>query len=997
MSDKTGFEGKAKLRREKRESKRERNFHGGSLEDYDNSMETTLSSGATQPIKLEKLTQTPAKLIPLENGDVSTDLIVDSGTTQKIEVQKKEDIEKETISPAFIEQTVALVFSSQEVKKIIKEITKVNITPVGNTISILIDATVQNEKEDNISLKLNLKNSVNGSLEIISGIPTSSLSKKEIPRFKKELDLEIKKIPEIMESELEKKHGKVEKMEIKNGRLKVIFGHREFSDFIPKQTPTPETQPKPVYELRTLQTGRLNTLPESGLRTLPKSEILPPQVTPEEKVVEKEYKKLPEEDKEKIGWGIGVIGLRIERKKNIWLAKTLGWTLKKLEIDNKGTTGRFVKELANSFTREAKNAEQKAKEATSGRAKHTLSKIAGWGNLVKYGRLLADATGMTVGAANRLAMMGSMAFTKIAEAGKEARFKNEEVLEKTRIQDVEKAYDEAMRIYERAIAKTGGNKEDGSTISTEALKNAYLMEMPKDLHERLKIPSTANSFIQEIIKGDLAGAIARLNIKIEKIEGNKKLSLEQKTRKVEALLLTQRKNLEDYDRIITQYGTVDGLALTGYYAQKAGKAAVATMQVQTLILSAEKLWGTVSEILSKSHEVHEIIPSSGGKILDTAHQAPAGVANKTVENFNFKLNPDAVVHKSEGIETVLRRQIEHDSEFAKSLGWKEGMDIHKFSGGAAHKMAIDYGYVDKTTGEQIFVREAGVAYQIDPKSGKIFEVGTDGKITEQHVKGDVFEQDIEKYEYKSLNEHHKTINHNEITSQNVTPEQHLSSESEVNQNPVASRKSFIELEKEMQRENHSKSIFKPEDDQSNSNTAEELKTKIVEKINKAGSQNIIRTGQEMNTGSDYERMLNSGGYSVIRHHEDIFPDLSHSDNVILERQPDFADNNFNLKGNDLMRAYDTHEHNIKALFQNHDKVENWEDMKRWNTDVFLNENSSYQNEPIAVYIKHLREVTGLKPKKGFLWISPEKTESYIARALQKAAQIGKLSQLKIQE
>src|SRR3989344_5686276 len=55
--------------------------------------------------------------------------------------------------------------------------------------------------------------------------------------------------------------------------------------------------------------------------------------------------------------------------------------------------------------------------------------------------------------------------------------------------------------------------------------------------------------------------------------------------------------MKDYDRIISQYGTVDALAMAGYYAQTAGKTVVRAVTVETLILSAEKvissLWNTL--------------------------------------------------------------------------------------------------------------------------------------------------------------------------------------------------------------------------------------------------------------------------------------------------------------------------------------------------------------------------------------------------------------------
>jgi hypothetical protein len=60
---------------------------------------------------------------------------------------------------------------------------------------------------------------------------------------------------------------------------------------------------------------------------------------------------------------------------------------------------------------------------------------------------------------------------------------------------------------------------------------------------------------------------------------------------------------------------------------------------------------------------------------------------------------------------------------------------------------------------------------------------------------------------------------------------------------------------------------------------------------------------------------------------------------------------------------------------------------------------AWENNPTRVPImKHLHkliEVTGLKPKTGFLGLKPENTEHYIIRALEKAAKDGTLDKLKV--
>src|SRR3989344_3865337 len=331
---------------------------------------------------------------------------------------------------------------------------------------------------------------------------------------------------------------------------------------------------------------------EETIDIIPQSEKTPVLETPEEKEVKKEIENFSSEEKEKLGWGLATIEFKVKKAKNDFFATILNPTTK-TNIDKKGTLGRFLNELYTGFKRDSENAEKKAREVMNKEKKHRFANVGFLaGNVLKYGRTIADLTGKSVASPLRYVMMAGMTTARVAEAGKEARLKNEEVIEKTRIQDVELAAEEAWRIYNNAEAKTGkGN------VSVEVLKNIYLSEMPKDLQKRLEIPSTANKVIQRIVKRDVEGAVSRLNKKLDNIDNDSKLSTEQKEAKKQKLINKWKKSLVDYDRIITQYGTVDGLAMAGRYAQTAGKAIVAAVMAETIVLSVEKIWGVLSSAI----------------------------------------------------------------------------------------------------------------------------------------------------------------------------------------------------------------------------------------------------------------------------------------------------------------------------------------------------------------------------------------------------------------
>jgi hypothetical protein len=352
-----------------------------------------------------------------------------------------------------------------------------------------------------------------------------------------------------------------------------------------------------------------------------------------------EAKKFSETDKEKISWGVGTIGFKVEKMKNdLW-----GKGFNKLTniIGEDRTVGKFCKEMRDSFVRDGQEAIKKANNPSAFNASELLGVHVGGttkkmvsnvglfvGNIAKYGRMVADATGASIANPFRYVMMGGMVTARAAEAGKEVRLNSEEVLDKTRIQDVYDAEEEAYAIYKAAKAKA--QKAGDEDVSAEALKNAYLMEMPKNIMERLKNTDAASGFIQDILKKDIETGLYRLDDKVYEIEIDSKLSETEKESAIEHLILKQRKKLEDYDRMVTQYGTVDEIAMSLRYAQKLGKAIVAGMQIETAVVSVEKLWGALSHLLS-SHGAAVIIPSTHPSSHSEEHVITSAKINSGID------------------------------------------------------------------------------------------------------------------------------------------------------------------------------------------------------------------------------------------------------------------------------------------------------------------------------------------------------------------------------
>ncbi|MES2416343.1 MAG: hypothetical protein V4504_01450 [Patescibacteria group bacterium] len=150
------------------------------------------------------------------------------------------------------------------------------------------------------------------------------------------------------------------------------------------------------------------------------------------------------------------------------------------------------------------------------------------------------------------------------------------------------------------------------------------------------------------------------------------------------------------------------------------------------------------------HQPREYVPRDHDTI-------PKPIPHPTPTPETHTLNPDAIIHKGEGIENAFIRQIEHNTEMAKSLGWDGKENLHHFAQHEAHALAIKEGYVDGN-GNEIRVNVADkVGYEIKMENGHatVFEKSLDGKLTDiPHHEGDSFEKNTEKYEYKTTGNTH---------------------------------------------------------------------------------------------------------------------------------------------------------------------------------------------------------------------------------------------------
>jgi hypothetical protein len=373
------------------------------------------------------------------------------------------------------------------------------------------------------------------------------------------------------------------------------------------------------------------------------------------------------------------------------------------------------------------------------------------------------------------------------------------------------------------------------------------------------------------------------------------------------------------------------------------------------------------------------------------------------------IKPDetAIIQKGEGIEHAFRRQIDNNPELAKSLGFRgdasDTKALHEFSGGAAHKIAMEHGYVDKVTGEEIWVRPANeVAYQLKLENGelKVDELKLGSGLIEEHGPGSQFEKDIEKYEYKHPRPPH------EVAA--PTPEPPVSkSDFHIKGNPYSETpesfhlgdKAYPPVHK-FETENFPEKVEVSRVD--THTDVEAARARVIEKM--STPNNTIRTGTRIGVGWAVEPGRGPGGTNYFWDSrfqnmnmggpQYYFPGLSPDENDFLNNHPEFANNPFHLDDETLVRALKVHGHNVEHIFKDRDEWENFSNLKAKNWVHFgkIDEDS----DPKLIYLNKLATITGIKPRGlASLHLRAETNGEYIARALQKAAEIGKLDQLKI--
>lgn len=380
--------------------------------------------------------------------------------------------------------------------------------------------------------------------------------------------------------------------------------------------------------------------------------------------VAEEVEGMSEKEREKVDQFWQNLGYKAEQAK-AWVQKKtwskLSDTLNK--SNDQSSMARWVTALKDQATEK----EQQAQEARVKR-EETKKDGTGWERTKSF---LGDKWQITANALkagsmfispHRWFMLGGLAVSSGAEAGKEARFNNIDFIKETRYEDAEAAAAEAWAVYEQAEKQAGGDNE----VTKEILQDAYTQSLPENILRRLgeyeeferdtmddvdeahaealriqreaqRMSDTENvstenlqkafeklfadprpgqntNFIGSLFQKQITRLAKRAQNKFLDIDMDDSLTDAQKKAKKEQFLSKwgRSKALQDYDRMITEQGKIDSWAMSAHEAQRVGKGVVAATMAHTFY----KTLSLLPDLFTSTHDITEEIdpsdPSIGG-------------------------------------------------------------------------------------------------------------------------------------------------------------------------------------------------------------------------------------------------------------------------------------------------------------------------------------------------------------------------------------------------
>ncbi|MFA5173133.1 MAG: hypothetical protein WC435_01895 [Candidatus Paceibacterota bacterium] len=324
--------------------------------------------------------------------------------------------------------------------------------------------------------------------------------------------------------------------------------------------------------------------------------------------------KLSEKQKKTLFEGVADAGYYFKENSN-WILKNI---FSRVNISN-DFLNRHFKATAEAFEKKENEAREKREKIGKG----MLEKSAGWSSvpsaILRWGRILH---GYGLSSPFRIAMMGSMATGFLAEIEKSARLKNKEVIKKVRVDDLKRAEEEALRLYEEA--EKLANEKGKEKASAEDFKEAYEKSLLGDLAKRVN-RQNISAYYTSLADIRIRRTVFKLNDKFNQIENDKKLGEKQKELEKEKLLKKNAEFLKELDSMVSDFGMVDHLSYYSGLVSKGAKTLTSALTLETLIESvwknsdhienafefvkekseegAKSIWGKIADFFMKENPV----------------------------------------------------------------------------------------------------------------------------------------------------------------------------------------------------------------------------------------------------------------------------------------------------------------------------------------------------------------------------------------------------------
>ncbi len=371
------------------------------------------------------------------------------------------------------------------------------------------------------------------------------------------------------------------------------------------------------------------------------------------------------------------------------------------------------------------------------------------------------------------------------------------------------------------------------------------------------------------------------------------------------------------------------------------------------------------------HKPREYVPRDHDPI-------PKPIPHPTPTPEIHTLNPDAIIHKGEGIEHALTRQIEHSEELQKALHWDGKENLHHFAQKGAHILTMRDGYVD-ANGNEIHVNVADkFGYEAKVENGhiSIYEKDLAGNLTDKvHHEGDAFEKDTEKYEYKTTGNTHIEKPVPVMEEQTIHPEKPTPVFENTQTNhpqelqPDAPRLQFEEREEpplNLQYEH-------PQGDAG-----------VMDPSSGVRNFNAFYTANHNEGPTNYQNGYNNGYQNNNVVYRNINPEQYYQNHIEHQHQI-------------VEQATKLHDHNIHQIFPKSNEYGEYADKPV--RDYLKMEPEDTENPAEKELINHIHKVhasTELRPRPGNLFRNPETIEHYLDRAYEEAIKQGKIKEVVIE-